>query len=224
MIQTDFKGFFPSMELIEQLSPEQQILAGAVVLFSRLGLRSVTMDDLARELGISKKTLYKYYRNKADLVDKGAELVIDHIKEFCGQICPKEENPIDELFILDEGMRNFNKMQHQGVQFQLRKYYPNTFFKIKEAQRKNFMEVTTQNLVKGIEQGWYRNDFDVEIIANLHYSRILMIMDEHYFPVSEFDWEKLTREALIYHIRGIASAKGLEYLENKYSQKSNEQR
>ncbi|RCX03252.1 TetR family transcriptional regulator [Schleiferia thermophila] len=212
------------MELIEQLSPEQQILAGAVVLFSRLGLRSVTMDDLARELGISKKTLYKYYRNKADLVDKGAELVIDHIKEFCGQICPKEENPIDELFILDEGMRNFNKMQHQGVQFQLRKYYPNTFFKIKEAQRKNFMEVTTQNLVKGIEQGWYRNDFDVEIIANLHYSRILMIMDEQYFPVSEFDWEKLTREALIYHIRGIASAKGLEYLENKYSQKSNEQR
>lgn len=212
------------MELIEQLSPEQQILAGAVVLFSRLGLRSVTMDDLARELGISKKTLYKYYRNKADLVDKGAELVIDHIKEFCGQICPKEENPIDELFILDEGMRNFNKIQHQGIQFQLRKYYPNTFFKIKEAQRKNFMEVTTQNLVKGIEQGWYRNDFDVEIIANLYYSRILMIMDEQYFPVSEFDWEKLTREALIYHIRGIASAKGLEYLENKYSQRSNEQK
>lgn len=217
MIQQDFNGFFPSVELIEKLTPEQQILAGAVVLFSRLGLRSVTMDDIARELGISKKTLYKYYKNKAEIVEKGADLVIDHIREFCGSICPNVENPIDELFILDEGMRNFNKMQHQAIQFQLRKYYPETFFKIKEAQRKNFMEVTTQNLEKGIRLGWYRDDFDVQIIANLYYSRVLMIMDEQYFPVNEFDWEKLTREAMLYHIRGIASKKGLEYLETKYA-------
>lgn len=219
MIQQDFQGFFPSVELIEKLSPEGQILAGAVVLFSRLGLRSVTMDDIARELGISKKTLYKYYKNKGELVEKGADLVIEHIREFCGSICPNVENPIDELFLLDEGMRNFNKMQHQAIQFQLRKYYPETFFKIKEAQRKNFMEVTAENLLKGIRLGWYRSDFDIQIIANLYYSRVLMIMDEQYFPVNEFEWDKLTREAMIYHIRGIASKKGLEYLESKYANK-----
>ncbi|MFN3952645.1 MAG: TetR/AcrR family transcriptional regulator [Thermaurantimonas sp.] len=216
MIQQDYQGFFPSVELLKNLPPDGQILASAIVLFSRFGLRSVTMDDVAREMGISKKTLYKYFKNKAELVDKGAELVIDHIREFCESICPNAENPIDELFILDEGMRNFNKMQHQGIQFQLRKYYPETFFKIKEAQRKNFIEVTTLNLQNGKEKGWYRNDFDIHIIANLYYSRVLMIMDENYFPVNDFDWEKLTREALIYHIRGIASKKGLEYLELKY--------
>lgn len=201
-------------------STDRQILAGAIEVFIKYGLRSVTMDDIARELSISKKTIYKYFSSKAHLIDEAAKFIIMHVESSCTQVSEITDNPIDELLYIDQLMRRFSHLQNHAIEFQLKKYYPETYTFIAEAKQRHFLDVTRHNLLRGIELGLYRKDFDVEIIANLNYARLLMLSDENYFPLNKFDVNELAFQALIYHLRGITTPKGLEYLENKITTKN----
>jgi AcrR family transcriptional regulator len=194
---------------------EKQILVGAIEVFIKYGLRSVTMDDVARELAMSKKTIYKYYSSKAHLIDEAAKFIIMHLENSCESITAFTDNPIDELLMIDVMMRKFSHLQHQAIEFQLKKYYPETYKAIAETKQKHFLGLMKNNLERGIRQGLYREDFDVNIIANLNYARLLMLSDENYFPVEQFNINQVAHEALIYHIRGIATHIGLNYLESK---------
>lgn len=194
---------------------ELQILEGALGLYFKFGIKSVTMDDVASNLGISKKTIYRFFTNKAELVHKSSAHVISRIQEGMMQVSHHSQNAIDELFEMDNVVSNALKVHHPAINYQLKKYYSKTFEMVNKARREMVMTFTHRNLEKGIAEGFYREDLQIEIIKQLYYSRVLLMADDDSFPLEGCPIEIFSHENLIYHIRGIASPQGITYLEQK---------
>jgi AcrR family transcriptional regulator len=193
----------------------KNILMKVRELYMRFGIKGITMDDVARELGISKKTLYKYVTDKDDLVGKFIDYEIEVRQiEICK--CIKTEfNAIEELFEISIYMNKIIRSQNPATEHDLEKYYPHHYQKIVKARREGVHNYILLNLKKGKEEGLYREVMDDEIISKLYLSRSESIHSSDLFTVEEFTSMKLFIELLSYHIRGIATEKGIIVLENK---------
>lgn len=201
----------------------KQLLDKVKALYLKYGIKSVTMDDIARELGISKKTLYQHVIDKTDLVQKIVDTVVEELGEDIHLYCNKEGSAIDQLFSVHRFIKEKIIKKYSPVaEYDLRKYYPDLFRKIVQVRREKMYNNILSNLKKGKAEGLYRSDFDEEIIAKLHLSRIEGIYETELFTQEEILSPKMFLEAFIYHIRGIASEKGLKVLEEKLRNKEHE--
>lgn len=194
---------------------ERKILEGTTELFLKYGIRSITMDDVARELAVSKKTLYKYVSNKAELVDRCVKHTFEEISGAIEVVRGNSANAIDEIFAIDSTMSEALKAQHPAIEFQLKKYYPATWKWLSDRQATMIIEHTKENLKKGIEQGMYRGDFNIEHITYLYFAQFLAMHDQEVVPMSVCEDTEFMRAHFVYHLRGIASKKGITYLEQK---------
>jgi len=181
----------------------------------KYGIKSITMDDVARELSISKKTLYQYVTDKDDLVGKFIENEIELRFEEIYKCFKIGFNAIEELFEISFFMNRMMKDQNPTTEYDLKKYYPHHYQKTVKARREGMYKYVLQNLKKGKEEGLYREDMDVEIIAKLYMSRSENNHLNELFTNEEFTSIKLFIEILTYHIRGIATKKGIIVLEKK---------
>lgn len=195
---------------------ERDIINGALVMFNKFGLRSVTMDDVAKELGISKKTIYKYFENKADLIQKAVQTVHDTIEATLLEIHKRSTNPIDELMEIDSVVCEIMKKHNPSLRYQLQKYYPRTYNYLYEGRHKLIHKMIRENIEIGQKGGWYREDASKEVISFLYCAKVDTIPEEEEEIFASFDMPFIMNQALVYHIRGIASAKGLAYLEEKF--------
>lgn len=184
-------------------------------LYTKYGIKSITMDDVANELGISKKTLYQYVVDKEDLVDK----FIDHeiiIRQE--QICKCFKvgfNAIEELFEISIFMNKLMRNINTATEHDLKKYYPAQYEKTMKARREGIYNYILVNLKKGISEGLYRKDLNKEVIAKLYLWRAETAHFDNLFTIEEFTSLKLFVELLSYHVRGIATGKGITELEKK---------
>lgn len=193
-----------------------RILEQSIDMYFRYGIRSVTMDDVARELGISKKTLYKYVSNKADLVEQGVKWKFQQISKLLARYSKEVENAIDELFAIDAYFDDMMRQNQPAIMFQLAKYYPDVFKWLSEAKSKLVLDNTKANLKKGRRQGLYRDDLNNEFIGYIYLSHTnLMEEGGAGVPVEVCHSPEFHRHHVEYHIRGIASKQGLEYLNEK---------
>lgn len=187
-------------------------------MFLTLGVKSVTMDEIAAELGISKKTIYAHFPTKTKLIDATANYVFETISSGIEGIKAENNDPIEELFAIKNFACRHLKDEKSSPQYQLQKYYPKIYFSIREKQRKILEELTRQNLKKGIEKGVYRSELPVEFISRIYFIGILGIKDEDHFPEAEFSTNQLTEMHLEYHLRAIVTSKGLKKLETLLTQ------
>ncbi len=184
-------------------------------MFLKNGFKSVTMDDIAGDMCISKKTIYKYFGNKELLIEEGTVCMQLEIKKEMDAIVVKKHNAIAENFeIKDMFSRMFEAVDSSPL-YQLRKHYPEIYEKIRENQEVQCGTMFTGNILKGIEEGLYRNDIPVEDYVNLYYQLIFAIKDS---SQKEIERNRLETVALEYHIRAMATEKGIAELE-KYLQK-----
>lgn len=198
------------------MKEEQKIIfEKAFKLFQKYGIKSVTMDDVSKELGISKKTLYLHVKDKKELVQKIAELKITHAEKHNKEIQKGNLNAIDELLHVYKFLNVMLKDHNPSMMFDLRKYYPEIYERMQEARRNEIFNGIKNNLEKGRKEGFYRTDFDDEIISKLHVFRIENLVDSDLFTRADFESGKLFKELFTYHIRGIATNKGLTYFEKK---------
>lgn len=174
------------------------------------------MDQIASELGISKKTIYRYFDSKSALVHEGIIRMTDDAQCYTEHIHQMASNPIDELFAMDKAMQEYFTPTHERMLFQLKKYYPETYKHLEQVKRKEMVNVTVENLKRGITEGVYRNDFDPQIIARLYLGQINMIMNDDFFWKPGIDKVRLRRQALLYHLHGIASNEGQIYLQTHH--------
>ena len=201
----------------EQINIDKQnkIIRDSVVLFMKFGIRSVSMDDIARELGISKKTLYQYFSNKADLIAKILEL---HEKEslHCFEDnAGSDVNAIDELIEISRTVSEDLKKYNPSALFDLHKYYPEIIKPFFERRKTAVHNFTAENLKRGIRQGLYRHDLDIEIVSQL-YIKKLEGVHEFIFANNEFyTFNKIFNVMFDNHIRGIANTQGLIYYEQQ---------
>lgn len=186
-------------------------------LFMRLGVRSVNMDDIARNLSVSKKTLYKYFKDKSEVVTEVTGCLIGGEECQLQGIITDAENAIDEIIKVSEFANQMLKGMHPSVMFDLKKYYPESF-QIFQNHKNVFIKQTVQaNLERGIAEGLYRDNINVDIISALYLAKIEVIWNSEVFPPTEYTYAQIHLEMIRYHIRGIASPKGLEYLSQRIS-------
>lgn len=212
---------FPNQKMflhLPDLMEEKEILFNAGMLFMRYGIKSMTMDDIARQLGISKKTLYLYVDNKKDLVKKVMASHIEHDQDCIAEILVKDVNAIDEIMEITKMVAEQMKEMHPSVMFDLKKYHPEGFKLIIEHKDKFIYKNIKRNLEQGIEAGLYRSNLNPELVTRLYLAMVNTIMDPDNFPSANYSYAELHAEMMRYHIRGIASSTGREYLKQKFNQ------
>ncbi len=191
------------------------ILKQVSELYLKYGIKSVTMDDVARELGISKKTLYEYFTDKNDLVSKFLDFHIQKIRCVFEVENDDDRNAIDHLLFISKIMISFLKDLNPSVHFDLQKYYPAIFKSLFEYKRTNMINSVKQNVLRGMKEGLYRKDLNPVIIAHIYVNRVEASMDADFLKTNDITSSELFSEMFTYHIRGISSKKGIEYFEKQ---------
>lgn len=195
----------------------ERILKAAEALFMKFGIRSVTMDEIASELGISKKTIYLHFEDKDSIVNNVATLrmVCDQFESE--QIYKQAENPIDEVFREIEMFKNHAATLNPMVVYDLKKYYPKTWQVFQEHKQTVFLEITKRNLIEGVEQGLYRKEINIDILAKLRMEEIDFAFDQSVFPHEKFSQFEVHKTFIDHFLRGIITEKGLKIYQ-KYIQ------
>ena len=193
----------------------KSVLVKVRELYMKYGIKSITMDDVARELGISKKTLYQYVVDKDDLVGKFVDFEITERQEQICRCFKVGYNAIEELFEISLFINKIMRDQNPATEYDLKKYYPHHYQKIVTARREGMYSYILANLKKGEKEGLYRKGMDEEIIAKLYLAREENIYVNDIISVEEFTSFKIFAELLTYHIRGIATEAGIIILEEK---------
>ncbi|HUX56401.1 MAG TPA: TetR/AcrR family transcriptional regulator [Bacteroidales bacterium] len=187
-------------------------------LYLKYGIKSITMDDVARELGISKKTLYQFVTDKDDLVGKFVDNEITLRKENIDVCFKIGSNAIEDLFEISLFMNKMMLDYSPASEYDLRKYYPHHYTKIVKTREEGIFNYILLNLKKGKIEGFYREEINENIIAKLYLSRFENNRFNDLFTVEEYTSIKLFKELLTYHIRGIATKKGITVLEKKQNE------
>lgn len=191
---------------------KETILHKATDLFLELGFKSVTMDDLAHEMGISKKTIYSHFDNKSQLVEECTMNLFGTISEGIDHICNLGKNPIEELYEIKKFAMFHLKDERSSPQFQLQKYYPQIHHTLRNKQFEVMLSCVIKNLQKGIEEGIYRENLDIEFVSRIYFAGVTSIKDHSLFPNEKFPLVDLMDNYLEYHLRGIVTPKGRQIL------------
>jgi AcrR family transcriptional regulator len=184
-------------------------------LFLRLGIKSQTMDDVARELGISKKTLYQMVENKDDLVRRVLENHIDREKALCIGLVSHTANAIEEMLVMLEANSQELAQMKANVLYDLQKYHRDAWVMVRDFQYQFVYKMVVQNLERGRSEGLYRTDFNINIIARLHLATVFSLFDEDLFPSATISREALFREYMMQYLHSIVTDNGLKLLKSK---------
>jgi AcrR family transcriptional regulator len=192
----------------------KKIISKSEELFFSLGFKSVTMDDIANAMGISKKTIYAHFSNKTELVEVVTFSVLDHISEGIDKINATSINPIEELYDIKMFVINYLKSVKVSPQHQLKKYYPQIYERLQIKQFEKMHSSFENSLKMGMNTGLFRPDIDINFISRLYFNGVTAIRDISVFPESDFDKNYLFESYLEYHLRAITTLKGLNLLNN----------
>jgi AcrR family transcriptional regulator len=176
----------------------------------------MSIDDMCNKMGISKKTLYKYIKNKTDLVEKILEFERERFKSIFVEYDFEGVNAIDILLTVSKEIALRFKDVTPSLTFELKKYYPELYQKHFEARIDFIFEKIKINLTKGINQGIYRDDLSIELIARLYISRLIDIHDPEFFPPEKYSFEIFFDVMFENFIRGIAKPEGIKYYEKQF--------
>ena len=198
---------------------QTKILLKARDLMLQTGLRQVTMDDLAHQLGISKKTIYQYYKDKDDLVKAVVNLELKDHEITCKDCKSKAENAIHEMFLLMENMKAMTQTMNPNSMMELEKHFSNAFDMIKNHKDEFLFSLIKQNLMKGIEEGCYRKDLDIDIISKFRLETVFIPFNLHLFPLSKFNSLEVHTQLMEHFVYGLMTIKGHELMD-RYKQLS----
>jgi AcrR family transcriptional regulator len=193
-----------------------KILEQVGKLYHRYGIKSVTMDDVAGHLGISKKTLYEFFRNKEELVR--AVLLFEHEYDcgFLNAMEGRDLNAIEELFEVYKTIHTMFRGYNPSMVYDIRKYYPGLYLTMREVRRKRMFESVHKNLLKGKAEGLYRSELNAMIIARLHVAQAENMLDNDMFTQEELTSFEVFNEIFLYHLFGILSHEGRIFFESSF--------
>ena len=189
---------------------KDKIINKAKEMFLRLGFKSITMDDIACEMCISKKTIYKYFSNKDILIEESIQAVHKEIRATLNKIAEENFNAIEENFEVKRMFREMFKSAESSPIYQLKKHYPEIYDKVLSMQVSVCEDCFRQNITKGIREGLYRENLDIDNYVKFYYTLIFNINEN---TMLEKDAHELEVKALEYHIRAMATLAGIIELE-----------
>ena len=196
---------------------KERIRQKAEELFRRLGIRSVTMDEIASQLGISKKTIYLYYADKDEIVDAVISDMISHNQESCDHDRSIASNAIHEVFLMMEMIKEMFENMNPSILYDLERNHPGSFQKFLQHKHKYIYQAVKDNLEKGIQEELYRKELKIEIIAKLRLETMMMSFNQEVFPKMKYQLLEVEQQVIEHYLYGIASLKGYKLI-LKYQQ------
>ncbi|AKQ46693.1 TetR family transcriptional regulator [Rufibacter radiotolerans] len=200
----------------------ERILQEALVLFFQRGIKAVSMDDVAAHLGVSKKTIYKWFANKDELVYEGMHQHITGMESTCCVALDTANNAMEAMFQIVEMVRGLMRQVHPTIFYDLQKYHPQTWQLWKEHKDSFFLKQTKDHIQRGIREKLFREDIDVEIVARLRLAEVELGFNSEIYPATQFDLQKVQIALLEHFVLGLATLKGHKLI-NQYKQITEEE-
>ncbi len=194
---------------------KNEIIQKATDLYKKYGLKSVTMDDVARECMISKKTLYKYVNDKVDLITQAFRNEFEIQTKRFAAISEKKLNAVEEVFEIRKNIIAMIKTHKPSIEYEMYKYYPVIHRELIEKKSKFIYQLKIKNLTKGIDEGLFYGDIDIDLIAKRMVILETQKIENSVVSYKEFLKPKATKEMFKYHLRAICNSKGLKVLNKK---------
>jgi AcrR family transcriptional regulator len=186
-------------------------------LFMQYGLRSVSMDDIANGLGISKKTIYQYYADKDELVDEVVNSIIGYNQSCCDEDIKNAENAVHEIFLAMEFMMEIFRSMNSSLLFDMQKYHPKAFQKFSKHKNDYLYGVIKDNLLRGIREELYRPDIKVDILARYRVESVTLPFHPDFHMKVKSGLAEIEEELALHFLFGLVSQKGYK-LTLKYQQ------
>ena len=190
------------------MGTKQKILEQTFELIMKYGIKSVSLDDISRRIGISKKTIYQYFENKKGLIH---EVIENHIIEDEAEITSiinKSKDAIDEMLQVAKHVLIFLRSMSPSMMFDTQKYYPQIWERVENQHFKFILDTVVKNIERGQQEEFYCVDIDADIISKMYVRQILTLADESVFPLSKYDRSDLYKSLVTYHVRGLLNDKG----------------
>lgn len=202
---------------MEEHDNKEKLLKGAEDLFLKYGVRSITMDDIARHLGISKKTIYQHFEDKDDIVALVLRTHMERQRQQFEEIALKSKNAVEEMVMLSvllkESMRNVNA----SLLFELQKYHQRAWNTWLEFKKKDIHQSIIRNLKQGIDEGYFRNDINVDVLGRMRLEMVQMAFDNMVFPRESFNLSEVQAQLFDHFVHGLLTDKGKK-LYQKYKE------
>lgn len=198
-----------------------EILEKATAIFLRFGIKSVTMDDMSRELGMSKKTLYTYFKDKNDLVVQIIKVKTEFDRVNCTCVIEEAENAIDEMFRVNKFVSTMMKNVHPSVFYDLKKFHPEAMALMHQHKWKFVKETILQNIKRGKSEGLYRSEIPEELIATIYVGATDLISNGEAFAGMDVTSDQIFYEIMKFQVHGMVTPKGLEYLLERIEHNNN---
>lgn len=189
------------------------ILEKATDLFTRYGIRSVTMDDVAKHLSISKKTLYQHFTDKNELVETIVKAQVEMTEGNCRLFQKQAENAVDEMILILEFINQYFSKRNPTAFHDLQKYHPEAWKHFINHKHNFLRKSIEENLKRGMKEGLYRKDLDIRIISRLRMEQVDAVFNGEIFPTPDFNLSEVHVHSMKLYMYGITTLKGHQLID-----------
>lgn len=207
---------------MEELDSREKLLRGAEDLFMRYGMRSVSMDDIARSLGISKKTIYQHFADKDDVVASVARANMERHRVQFDKIAAESKNAVEEIVKLSFCMKESLRTVNPSWLFDMQKYHQRAWNDWQEYKQQFIRQNVIRSLKQGMEEGYFRREMKTEIIATMRLEQVQMAFDHMVFPREQYDVVEVHAELFDHFVHGILTEKGRKLYQKYYKENCKE--
>src|SRR5687768_16158521 len=190
------------------MEAKDRILQKAHELFYKFGVRSVSMDDIAVPLGMSKKTLYQYYQDKEELVGAVFLTVMEQNRTHCVRDVDVAENAIHEIFLAFDRVQEMFATMNPSILFELQKYHPRVYDQFKKFKNEFLYNIISANLNRGVVEGLYREEIDIDVLTRFRLHSIMLAYNAEVFFADPTKMVHIEQQLLEHFLYGMATAKG----------------
>jgi TetR/AcrR family transcriptional regulator, cholesterol catabolism regulator len=197
---------------LRPMEVKERIKQKADELFRRYGIKSVTMDEIANQLGVSKKTIYHSFSDKNELVDEVIADMLQFNKECCQSYKADSQNAVHEIFMALDMLQVIFDNMNPSILHDIERNYPLTYKKFKDYKYKFLYDLVKENMVRGIEEELYRPEINIDVLAKIRLETMMLPFDEQLFPKNKFSMVFLHQQLIEFFLFGIASLKGYKLI------------
>ncbi|NII24797.1 TetR/AcrR family transcriptional regulator [Pseudoflavitalea sp. X16] len=198
--------------MVPELNTKERIRQKADELFMKYGIRSVSMDDIANALGMSKKTIYQYFVDKDELVDAVVEADITNMQRDCAGVIADAHDAVQEIFLtIDRVLEQFRNMNPMVI-YDLEKFHFRGFQKFMDHKNKFLLQVIRKNMERGLAEGLYREDLNVDVIARFRLESMMLCFNIDLYPPTRYMLADVSKEIIEHYVHGLVSPKGYKLI------------
>lgn len=205
-----------SIVLRSNMEPLTKILGASAELFRQYGFKTITMDDIARRAGISKKTLYQHFANKQEVVNESVIWYKCRIQENCESLIGQSANAVEAMVRITVMFDQVYKQMNPMAMLEMQRYYPDAYAMFRSKLQEQDVEVVKTNILQGIAEGLYRDDVNADLMARYRLETSLLMLQPNLLVNERYDLLFVTHEIMEHFLYGIMTQKGIKlYLKYK---------